>query len=137
MKKGFLASLLALALTGCGMSQQIYDFSGGYQRAIEATSGLDEPRRRVELRSRIDEGQWIVEVEDRGKGIAEDVRDRLFQPFSSGRVGGVGLGLALSRRFTQMHDGHLELVDDTQEGACFRVTIPVRSEADEQIGRAS
>ena len=39
MKKGFLAGLLALALTGCGMSQQIYDFTRGYERAIEAASG--------------------------------------------------------------------------------------------------
>ena len=58
--------------------------------------------------------------------IADAVRERLFQPFSSGRVGGVGLGLALARRFTEMHDGELELVDGTLEGACFRMHVPLR-----------
>lgn len=102
------------------------------RNAVEATNGLDEARRRVRLRSRIDDDEWHLEVEDRGTGIDEAVRERLFQPFSSGRVGGVGLGLALSRRFTEMHGGHLELVEGELEGACFRVTIPLRDQSQQR-----
>ena len=96
------------------------------RNAVEATSGLDDARRRVRIVSRILDDAWRLEVGDRGEGIDDEVRERLFQPFSSGRVGGVGLGLALSKRFAAMHQGQLELVEGDLEGACFRATIPLR-----------
>jgi signal transduction histidine kinase len=48
-------------------------------------------------------------VEDRGPGIPEEVRQRLFRPFATGRSDGVGLGLALARRIVDMHGGRLTL----------------------------
>jgi two-component system sensor kinase FixL len=79
----------------------------------------------VQLRAEALEGTWRIEVEDAGEGISAPVRERLFQPFSSGRVGGVGLGLSLSRRFVELHGGQLELVTARElGGACFRVSLP-------------
>ena len=103
------------------------------RNAVEATAGLDEPRRRVRVRAWVVDDEWHVDVEDRGAGVAEEVRARLFQPFSSGRVGGVGLGLALSRRFTEMHDGRLELIDGQFEGACFRASIPLQATRTQKV----
>lgn len=103
------------------------------RNAVEATAGQEEPRRRVQIRSRVVGDEWCVDVEDRGAGIADEVRERLFQPFSSGRVGGVGLGLALSRRFAEMHAGRLELVEGELEGACFRASIPLQSQTTQRV----
>ena len=51
----------------------------------------------------------VVEILDRGPGVSKAVSDRLFEPFVSGRRGGIGLGLALSRRIVDLHGGRLEL----------------------------
>ncbi|MCB9602259.1 MAG: sensor histidine kinase [Sandaracinus sp.] len=94
------------------------------RNGVEAATGREVPR--VHARSWRTDDAWCVEVEDGGPGVAPEVRERLFQPFSSGRVGGVGLGLALARRFVELHGGRLELLEPgALGGARFRVTIPL------------
>ena len=48
-------------------------------------------------------------VEDRGPGLPESVRERLFQPFVTTRADGVGLGLSLAHRIVGLHGGTLRL----------------------------
>ena len=50
-----------------------------------------------------------VTVADRGAGVPEEVRDRLFQPFVTGGGEGVGLGLSLTHRIVTLHGGKLRL----------------------------
>lgn len=100
-------------------------FTNLLRNAVEAVSGLPEARRYVELRARIEGDAWIVSVDDAGEGVSDAVRARLYQPFTSGRSGGVGLGLAVARRFVELHGGELELVDGALGGACFRVVLPL------------
>ena len=116
-------------------------FTNLLRNAVEAVSGLPEDRRRVALRARVEAGSWIVSVEDAGEGLAPAVRARLYQPFTSGRSGGVGLGLAVARRFVELHGGELELAEGTLGGACFRVILPLddtspKSEASNEPGEA-
>jgi signal transduction histidine kinase len=56
-----------------------------------------------------DQNDATITIDDTGTGLAPAVRDRLFQPFASGRPGGAGLGLALARRIVAMHGGRLEI----------------------------
>lgn len=62
-----------------------------------------------------------IRVEDSGPGIPPDLRDKIFQPFVSGRPDGVGLGLALAHRIVHLHGGALRL-DDRPDGGT-RATI--------------
>lgn len=96
------------------------------RNAIEAASSSES--RRASARARLEDGAWILDVEDSGVGVSDEVRVRLFQPFSSGRVGGVGLGLALARRFVELHGGRLDEIGvSSLGGACFRVALPLRT----------
>jgi signal transduction histidine kinase len=52
-----------------------------------------------------------VAIEDRGSGLPEEIRARLFHPFATGRRGGVGLGLALAHRIVVLHGGRIRLED--------------------------
>jgi signal transduction histidine kinase len=52
-----------------------------------------------------------VAIEDRGPGLPEEIRARLFHPFATGRRGGVGLGLALAHRIVVLHGGRIRLED--------------------------
>jgi len=52
-----------------------------------------------------------IAIEDRGPGLPDEIRERLFHPFATGRRGGVGLGLALAHRIVVLHGGRIRLDD--------------------------
>ncbi|MCD7059835.1 sensor histidine kinase [Pelagibacterium xiamenense] len=85
----------------------------------------------VEVRSRIENNRYVVEVCDNGLGIAEEERARIFDKFYRGRLGetgpyaGAGLGLPISREIISRMNGTLDLIPGWLEGACFRVTLPI------------
>lgn len=62
-------------------------------------------------------------VEDGGNGLPTSVRARLFQPCASSKVGGSGLGLALSHQLALQVAGRLELVRSDENGTCFRLVL--------------
>lgn len=64
-----------------------------------------------------------ISVEDNGVGIPDDLRERLFEPFVSGKVGGTGLGLPVVHRAVEAHQG-VVLVDALTRGTRFTVLLP-------------
>ena len=84
----------------------------------------------IVLRAAEDGGQLHVEVQDRGIGIGEADLAKVFRPFfradeSRARdTGGVGLGLALSRRIVEAHGGTLSLHSEVGHGTTARFTVP-------------
>lgn len=65
-----------------------------------------------------------VAIEDRGPGLPEEMRSRLFHPFATGRPGGVGLGLALAHRIVVLHGGRIRLEDRPGGGTRALLTFP-------------
>lgn len=79
--------------------------------------------------ARADAGGAEVRVCDRGPGVPEAERERIFEPFyrlrgASEREGGVGLGLALVRSIAQRHHGSARCEANPGGGACFVLTLP-------------
>ncbi len=70
------------------------------------------------------EGALAILVEDRGPGLPPEVRDRLFQPFVTGRPDGVGLGLSLAHRIVVLHGGTLRLEDREAGGTRAVISFP-------------
>jgi signal transduction histidine kinase len=75
------------------------------------------------------EGRVAVRVCDRGPGVPESERERIFEPFyrlrgASEREGGVGLGLALVRSIAMRHHGTAHCEANPGGGACFVLTLP-------------
>jgi PAS domain S-box-containing protein len=71
-------------------------------------------------------GRALLEVADSGPGVAEEIRDRLFEPFFTlrRRGRGAGLGLAVVYAIASAHGGEVELVSRPGEGARFEVRLP-------------
>lgn len=90
-----------------------------YENAIAVSS----PRRaRIVTRGRRDGERVVVDVHDDGPGVPEELRDKIFEPLVSRRVGGSGLGLALARRIAAASGGSIALVP-SEGGALFRITL--------------
>lgn len=70
-----------------------------------------------------DGGGFEITVADDGPGIDASVIDRLFEPFSTTKPGGTGLGLAVTHRAIEAHRGYV-LVDSDARGTRFTVLLP-------------
>ena len=70
-----------------------------------------------------------ISVTDTGKGISPENIDMLFQPLFTTKARGIGLGLAISRRFAEANNGKLEIGSRQGKGATFTVTLPIADEA--------
>ena len=72
-------------------------------------------------------GRSYIYVKDKGSGIPEDLKDRIFESFLTGRQDGTGLGLTISKRIMRAHDGDLELLDTGSDGTTFCISLPLSS----------
>ena len=81
---------------------------------------------RVTVRAVVERASAVVTVADTGPGIRPEIRARLFQPFvSSGKKGGLGLGLALSRQTVMDHGGDMWIDTAPGDGARFVFRLPL------------
>lgn len=86
----------------------------------------------VELQARVDESRKLqFVVSDTGPGVRPEDRERLFEPFTqldasiTRSHSGSGLGLAICRRLVAAMDGQMELLDSSDPGSRFAVTLPI------------
>jgi len=66
----------------------------------------------------------VLSIEDRGAGIPDEVRTKLFQPFVTGRADGVGLGLSLAHRIVTLHGGRIRIEDREGGGTRADLSFP-------------
>ncbi len=72
-----------------------------------------------------EDGNAIITVEDSGPGIPEEDRERVFEPFTSSKESGTGLGLAVSYGIMAAHGGQLTLGESRKGGASFQLLLPM------------
>ena len=66
-----------------------------------------------------------VRVRDNGCGIPADKIERIFNPFFTTKEKGTGLGMAISRKIVEAHEGTIDVVSETGRGTEFLVTLPL------------
>ncbi len=91
---------------------------------IEVTIDMPPPS---ELPSGVAFEQVVrLRVSDNGPGIDPEIRDRLFEPFASGRPGGSGLGLAIVQRAVESHRGLVLVDSEPGQGTTFTILLHVK-----------
>jgi two-component system sensor kinase FixL len=103
------------------------------KNALDALTGQSE--RLVLIRTRLGDAV-TVEVLDNGPGVSEEMSRSLFDPFSSSKENGLGIGLSICRTIAEGHGGTLRYVppadqDEGLGGAMFQLTLPLSEDEDE------
>ena len=126
---------LAVSVPGEGLM-----IDGDVDRIVQVLSNLltnaakyTPPGGHVALVARASDDNVVIACEDDGPGIPPDLAPKLFDPFAQGprtldrREGGLGLGLALARTFTELHDGTIRVEPRGPGGGSrFVVTLPLQ-----------
>ena len=96
--------------------------------AFDAVSGGAAATRSVRLTVEMRGADRIcIGVEDSGPGITRAAAVRLFEPFSSTKASGLGLGLAISRAIAEAHGG--DLWTEMGSHGVFRLVLPLERQA--------
>jgi two-component system cell cycle sensor histidine kinase/response regulator CckA len=66
-----------------------------------------------------------VQFCDKGPGVPADIKEKIFQPFFSSRVKGMGLGLSIVKGIVEAHRGFVYEDGVPGKGACFHILLPV------------
>ncbi|MGB7285306.1 MAG: PAS domain-containing sensor histidine kinase, partial [Salaquimonas sp.] len=114
------------------------------KNAGEAIDGKDKgehakTKGKVLVHTWLDSGTIVIDVIDNGKGLPEEDRQKLLEPYMTTRQKGTGLGLAIVRKIMEDHGGTIELMDapsvaDGGQGAMMRLRIPQLATDAEQAG---
>jgi signal transduction histidine kinase len=90
--------------------------------------GFSAPGQTVRVTARKSEGEVILQVNDQGRGIPPEVREKVFERFETHTLGtrhrGVGLGLSIVRSFVELHGGRVELVSSPGSGTTVTCVFP-------------
>lgn len=98
---------------------------------IIVNAGLYNDNATVEIELSFDENAHCLLISDNGVGIADDDRQKIFQPFvrlaqsvrQSVRQSGTGLGLAICKRIMQLHNGDLSLAQSSNHGSVWKISL--------------
>ena len=86
-----------------------------------------EGRGSIQIRTRAEDGQVIVEIQDSGPGIPPEIQQRIFEPFYTTKPPGVGTGLGLHIVYSIINNHYGRIRVTSQPGStCFEVMLPVK-----------
>ncbi len=119
----------ALRTILCGRTEIEQVLLNLVRNAAQAMVSADTPSpNRIILRTRKDGDDAVIEVEDNGPGMPEEIRRRVFEPFYTTKAAGVGTGLGLSVSYfiiTEQHQGAISVSSAPGQGACFTIRLPI------------
>lgn len=90
---------------------------------INAVQAIPGPGR-VRIGCTVEDGFFSIRVTDNGEGIEKDELDKVFEPYYSTKKLGIGLGLAITKRFVEEHGGSISAVSEIGKGTTMIVRLP-------------
>ena len=93
--------------------------------AVEAMSSVEEGARELSISTELSQPNGIlVAIRDSGPGIDPEHLDRVFAPFHTTKISGIGMGLSICRSIIAAHGGRLWAEANRPRGAIFQFTLP-------------
>ncbi len=96
------------------------------RNAVEAIAEADSAMRVVKVDARRDDlnDSVVITVSDSGPGVSPQLREKVFEPFSTTKRDGLGMGLHICRSAVEAHGGTLTYESGCDGGAVFRMSLP-------------
>ncbi len=94
------------------------------ENGIEAME--NSPEKRLTIASGIHDGFFEIEISDSGKGIPRDVIKNIYDPFSTSKIYGPGLGLTFALKTIQNHRGMISVQSEVDHGSRFTIRLPLK-----------
>ncbi len=91
--------------------------------ALEASAGTG--RIRITLTADYDNQMAVLKVQDFGCGVPPEMTDRIFEPFTTTKDRGTGLGLSMVLSVVREHNGTIEMESPPGSGTTFTVRLPL------------
>jgi signal transduction histidine kinase len=90
------------------------------------TNAMDAMPNGGRLRVRVEKGgdKLNLEISDTGSGIPPELRDKVFQLYFTTKPKGSGIGLAMTYRAVQLHNGTISFKSEADSGTTFRLEFP-------------
>jgi signal transduction histidine kinase len=129
---------IRIKISGRGSTEGWFDFKK-LERALlnlllNACEVVPTNSGKIDIEMRRNGHNLEIRIEDNGPGIADVVRDRLFEPFvSHGKENGTGMGLTVVQKILQDHGGDVAVEQTSASGTTFRVTIPLSPSAENAL----
>ncbi len=79
----------------------------------------------ITIYSQVHEDSYCLYIEDTGKGIPLHMQQSLYQPFSTSKDSGTGLGLPIAQRILESHGGQIKLLSTSSRGTVFVIKFPL------------
>jgi C4-dicarboxylate-specific signal transduction histidine kinase len=99
------------------------------RNAREAMAALPPEARKITLRAVQNTPDFVnISVSDVGHGLAQEVADNLFSPFTTTKSDGMGMGLSICRSIIEYHEGQMRHLPNVPKGATFEFSLPVASD---------
>ncbi|MEP1306084.1 MAG: ATP-binding protein [Balneola sp.] len=94
-------------------------------QGLEDLGGLDAYLPKLTVRTKLENGKVVLEIEDNGPGIPEEMKDKIMQPFFTTKKGteGTGLGLSITNDIVKAHGGELNVSSKGNEGTKFSIQL--------------
>lgn len=89
------------------------------------------------IAARREDGSAEVEIRDNGPGIPPEIRDKIFNLYFTTKKKGSGIGLAMTYRVMQLHNGSVEFESREGQGTTFRLRLPLLESRQDVFEEAS
>jgi PAS domain S-box-containing protein len=114
-----LAESLPPAEIDGGQFQQVfYNLIRNAYQALPATGG------RIAIRSRMNDYEYVISIEDNGMGISPEHMGAIFEPYRTTKSSGSGLGLLIVRRIIREHGGEIAIESQENQGTRVIIHLP-------------
>lgn len=102
----------------------LFDNAVATLNSVPATSSKKVKKIRIETHYNEQLEMAVIEFEDNGMGMTDEIKARVFEPYFSTKAEGTGLGLSIAKRIVNDHDGFIRVRSAPGEGTLFVIELP-------------
>ena len=124
-----LAESMPSSLIDSVQFQQVF-----YNLIQNASQAISSNKGRITLRTRVNDFEAVISVEDNGTGISPDHMGAIFEPYRTTKSSGSGLGLLIVRRIVREHGGEIAIESEENKGTRVVIHLPHAERAVRLLG---